>query len=1099
MEEPIAPLEQSPQSGLKPQQPMRNEIPLALTAEEVTQLWRSHDIDLSPLQLELLPLVQRWLGRRRKNSLANLLVGNPIEEVSPQITKELTADVLSHFKPRSRGIAAAALMTKIIDRGNRENITVSLCPPPIAILIKSQSSPFQIDRWATLELAGKMRILLKDALSHPVLLVRKKTDPETVARIALGQTLVSAILHGGLVGHASLTALLTRINEPKTPLYCLGDRLFIELSLTQSKQENAQFRRWFPDPLSSVLIMSTASDLVRTAAAKETLDHDDLSKLIWPCIQAFIKSCNASKQYPGSLSKLLDAVRLDLESQIPLYLANYAALTVVSHSLKPSVYRRIHGLQVESGLDKAQSETHVRGLGSPGTGITEDLEISPDVEPRWLYALRASVKGVNRDVIIQEINKLLHSGSVGFNRGDVGALFGGFALRLFKTSNDNNVKMAVSTTKAYVFSVSIRLGGLIGHSISEFGSAQWTTLYEEALADSETPGVRRKLVRVLREFHRYLELEHLAEPINSAEIFGIGSGLVPVDANIVTDQEFESIRDRFAQGSVTALPSLTSAQDDDRLAELAWLILTLAYRCGLRRMEVLKIELMDVLHHMFPELLVRPNEYRTLKTKSSTRKLPLYALLTAEESERLKQWCQKRLEEEKNTPYSDFLFSLPKRGHKFVPQEGLFKLLHLVMREVTGDESLRFHHLRHSFASRMFVLFAVNSTKCKARVIATLPGYATAFDNADQLRRALFGESGTTRRLVWAICCLLGHSGPDVSLEHYIHHLDILLSEALAKEEIAPSTAAVIQAARKSTSQAYRHREGESLDTWAAHLFLKQLSGKSPVPAVPIGDAPLTANPNLSPLAVQEKDAEMSLYRIWNYLFDIKTSGKSIENLSQKYGVDAITLSRYSDNADLLFSLKTSDKSDIRRHRFMKWTPDIRHPESTHVIAVPVKPHEERDQKVVAQLGAQFREIFLENKHLVKKVVEKYTFESRGKFSGMIFTKPDDPCDAIDFLSFLKMLGLKNNQIKFIRYDLTSKRSKETSIWRKALGIHSSISIDTAPPIGGKKDWACPWIGIVPVFDDTDDQKMGSAGFRFVMVMAAISMPRNGVEDSRSI
>lgn len=57
---------------------------------------------------------------------------------------------------------------------------------------------------------------------------------------------------------------------------------------------------------------------------------------------------------------------------------------------------------------------------------------------------------------------------------------------------------------------------------------------------------------------------------------------------------------------------------------------------------------------------------------------------------------------------------------------------------------------------------------------------------------------------------------------------------------------------------------------------------------------------------------------------------------------------------------------------------------------------------------------------MVKEVVEAYALGAREKFSGMIFTKPQDPNDAMAFLSFLKLLGLKMYQIKFIRYDITS-------------------------------------------------------------------------------
>ena len=87
-------------------------------------------------------------------------------------------------------------------------------------------------------------------------------------------------------------------------------------------------------------------------------------------------------------------------------------------------------------------------------------------------------------------------------------------------------------------------------------------------------------------------------------------------------------------------------------------------------------------------------------------------------------------------------------------------------------------------------------------------------------------------------------------------------------------------------------------------------------------------------------------------------------------------------------------------------------------------------------------------------------------------------------------MGLKSDEIEFIGYDVTSKRSPLTSKWRKALKLHSSVNISSKTPPNGRKDWACPWIGIQPIFPDEHGKKMASAGFRFLMVMAAIILRR---------
>ena len=598
--------------------------PVQLSTEECNRLWSPSDLNLSPLQTDLLPQIQKWLEKRKKNLLADFLVGKPVETLSADLTVSLTADVLERFRPQKTGIAALQLLGKIIDRGNEQGIFM-LCPPPSPILVKRKSSPFAANRWHTLDTGPELRQLLAKTILEPLTIRRAKNAPERVAQIALGQIILSAIVHGGLLHVASLEALIERISKDSPALQCLGDRVFVELSLGWRKQEDAEFRRWFPDELSSMLIMNFLPEAAQLAIAKSAVSPDRFSKgLIWRCIQAFMKHAGANiKHFPRKLTTLLDAVRLDLETQLPMVLVNYAARSFVSHSLKPSVWRRLHGLVGSFALDHVEVVTK-KSTFPPGNGIVNDVKDIDELEPRWMRPLREALRGEKRDDIITRIEQLRDNCPDGFGPNEPGELFAGFAARIFSTCNDNKVKMAVRTARAYTISAAKRIGGLLGSdSISGFGSEEWGGLYEEAISDADTPGKRRKIVRVLREFQRYLQLDRGADSIDAAEVFGSVDGLVPVDANIISHDEFLRIREKFAQGVADEL--------HPELAEIGWIILTLSYRCGLRRMEVLKLELLDLLIESPAELLVRPTEARRLKTKSSTRKIPLHALLEDDE------------------------------------------------------------------------------------------------------------------------------------------------------------------------------------------------------------------------------------------------------------------------------------------------------------------------------------------------------------------------------------------------------------------------------------------------------------------------------------
>lgn len=1064
------------------------QVQVSLFPDEVERLWCAEGLALTKLQASLLPDLRRRLGRMKANPMADYLVGKAVETFSPNITQELTAHLLDRFRPQETGVAAVSLLAKVIDRGNAKGI-FSLCPPPVPVLVKRQSSPFRDDRWPTLGVATRLRSLLASSIRAPKAVASKPEAKVAAARIAIGQMLVSAIVHGGLLAPSSLEALLRHLAVDEVPLKSLGGRIFMELSLGYKKQAGAEFRRWYPDPLTTMLIMNLFDESwvpVKDGRGADTNRKEIAGRIIWSSITTFLRAAGADRFMPRTLRTVLDAVRLDLESRIPIYLVHYAARTFVSHSLKPASYRRLHGIPVpaQSASDDAASK---RADADSNRVIKTDTESCGDIEPRWLALMRAAMKGSERKEIIQSIEELVSRPAPGFMSGEVGELFAGFALRLFSVNSNGKDKMAVSTARAVVASVSVRLGGLAGNDIYGFGSEEWAGLYEEALSDAETPGIRRKLTRALRDFQRYREIERGADSMVGAEIFSTADGLVPVDANVISEVEFLKIRERFAADAADELPGLAGTREAGNLASIAALVLTLSYRCGLRRMEVLKLELDDLLlGDSWPELLVRPTESRRLKTKSSTRKLPLAALLAPSEIEDLSKWAQHRRNSETLSPsYSQFLFALPTRGFLCVPQDTLFDLLHRVMRKVTGDQTLRFHHLRHSFASQAFIRLAASARGSAPALQVTLPGYEALLQSANAFREKLFGRTGMTRKDLWAVCSLLGHSGPDVSVEHYIHHLDIVLAEALASDGIAPGTDVIIAASRASVTQAYRHRKDERLDAWAAHLLGKRF--KESMPGTK--EKNQTRKSTRSDAKTEKMDdAGVSLERIWRFVLIQQTTQRSIEEISGRHGIAVERLQRYVDSAIWLAGLKASSAKTNYRHRFTEWAPDRRRPDQKRRIACPVKPHEARDRVVVRDLANRFREAYKRDKALVRKVVWTFATGARDDFAGMIFADPGEPESAREFLECLRLFGYRMSDIRFISFDVTSKRSAQAAAWRAALGLHSSIAIDKVAPKNGRRDWACPWLGVQLEFEDNKGVRMASAGFRFVMIMAAIAM-----------
>ncbi|NLS14891.1 hypothetical protein HGP28_18700 [Vibrio sp. SM6] len=98
-----------------------------------------------------------------------------------------------------------------------------------------------------------------------------------------------------------------------------------------------------------------------------------------------------------------------------------------------------------------------------------------------------------------------------------------------------------------------------------------------------------------------------------------------------------------------------------------------------------------------------------------------------------------------------------------------FILITDVIKGVTGDETLRFHHCRHSFCNWVICqLFQLKKT-------VQWPFLSHSYfcvDAAKTLRERL-GLKTNTRKQFWAISELLGHASPSTTLTSYFHLTDV--------------------------------------------------------------------------------------------------------------------------------------------------------------------------------------------------------------------------------------------------------------------------------------------------------------------------------------
>ena len=305
------------------------------------------------------------------------------------------------------------------------------------------------------------------------------------------------------------------------------------------------------------------------------------------------------------------------------------------------------------------------------------------------------------------------------------------------------------------------------------------------------------------------------------------SKLSRVGSAYISEPEFELARETLYSQNA----------DSPQLRNICLVVLTLAYRLGLRRSEVVKLSTAHTsfLNGAMCGLSVQWWVERGLKTASSTRIIPIKALL----SEREMLWLelitaararglwskanllhasieelQKYLKNCKTYPLTtshNFLFIedsyLGQRNKATAQVDKIIKLIHEALRAPGGSAAkLRFHHLRHSCACNTSLLLqGAHLPNSKKYLFNLMYGNPNAIEELNALyrgslavdfsniqlrindfelrsakaREVLLAGDDSSGSDLYAVSRLLGHSSPMTTLTSYIHVTDLLVGAFL--------------------------------------------------------------------------------------------------------------------------------------------------------------------------------------------------------------------------------------------------------------------------------------------------------------------------------
>ncbi len=418
-------------------------------------------------------------------------------------------------------------------------------------------------------------------------------------------------------------------------------------------------------------------------------------------------------------------------------------------------------------------------------------------------------------------------------------------------------KRKQSTLYKYL-SVSLPLLQSLGNTpVDQERLAHLVEAYHYVVEQAKTEKNRCYRWAILSSLHNFLVAE-LGLPRISMEFDGqTAQAERHADANCISEDEYRMVAQYLSQRSGSTLGAIQ------------YWVFVLGFRAGLRIGEALSIQMHDVLISKHVEntdviLLIRSNVYVDTKSHDSRRQLPLHLLLTDSELEAFKSFYFSR--DALAIHGRVMLFGLG--GHSIAPlQDDVVQAdIHKAMRELIGDPSLRYHHLRHSLANYLLLTFHG----------IDIPWSAPS--HLDKLWDTVI--DGPSRSGLYFIAQIMGHSSPDVTLRSYLHFTGLVLdnfchrrSKITVDNRIGQPVAQLealsgIIDIKPATLRKWKSRDGEKPPLWLGRAYPKcewydvAKQPVTPFPSISADSAP--ARPRLEQLPLEQVDTILQHLDEWS-------------------------------------------------------------------------------------------------------------------------------------------------------------------------------------------------------------------------------------------
>ncbi|MGR3899305.1 site-specific integrase [Psychrobacter sp. 1176_08] len=306
----------------------------------------------------------------------------------------------------------------------------------------------------------------------------------------------------------------------------------------------------------------------------------------------------------------------------------------------------------------------------------------------------------------------------------------------------------------------------------------------------------------LKAFHDHQRMHFDAPYV----YFPWGSNRQVVKANMISPRVYHAMKE-YVQ--------LSELEVDQK--RLCLIVLTLAYRTGMRINEIIGIKVKDITDIgvingqviEVPKIILKPNRYRRLKSSSAKRVIPIDSLFKDDE---LKPFIalyyqQKRLKRR-------YLFSQGS-GDQPLPSVFFSNMMKIIWDRLLITHDFTFHSFRHTAISQLALVLSGSP------LAQVMTDYDTA--HSDAIVKALLANN-KEKGMWFGLASLAGHLTPDTTFEHYIHTAHLLAGWQMSQAKISmPIT--VFEMLTGIGYQTINRQDGMAYDAITKQVCLNKVRG----------------------------------------------------------------------------------------------------------------------------------------------------------------------------------------------------------------------------------------------------------------------------------